>query len=146
MTLAPSPSAPPLAQTLRWIFRPIGFFQRSHERYGDVFAFTAPPIGRITWVSRPEHVKQVLTMSPEQALRPIDSPLRPVLGPESTLVLNGQKHLSRRKLLLPPFHGERVRRYGELMLAALQGRDQCDSTSVGASGCARRSTRSAPAF
>jgi cytochrome P450 len=41
--------------------------------------------------------------------------LQPVLGPRSVLLQEGAEHLRRRKLMLPPFHGERMRRYGELM-------------------------------
>ena len=41
--------------------------------------------------------------------------LGPLVGPHSTLLLDGAEHLRHRKLLLPPFHGERMREYGELM-------------------------------
>jgi len=41
--------------------------------------------------------------------------LRPVVGDNSVLLLDEQAHLAQRKLLLPPFHGERMQRYGDLM-------------------------------
>ncbi len=41
--------------------------------------------------------------------------LRPLLGPRSVLLLDGPEHLRQRRLLLPPFHGERMRAYGERM-------------------------------
>jgi cytochrome P450 len=41
--------------------------------------------------------------------------LEPALGPSSVLTLDEVEHLRQRKLLLPPFHGERVQRYGELI-------------------------------
>ena len=37
--------------------------------------------------------------------------LRPLLGPQSLLLQEGEEHLRRRKLMLPPFHGERMRAY-----------------------------------
>jgi cytochrome P450 len=37
--------------------------------------------------------------------------LRPLLGPRSLLLQEGEEHLRRRKLMLPPFHGERMRAY-----------------------------------
>jgi cytochrome P450 len=43
--------------------------------------------------------------------------LEPVMGPRSVLLLEGDEHLARRKLMLPPFHGERMRAYGDLMQA-----------------------------
>ena len=33
------------------------------------------------------------------------------MGPRSVLLLEGDDHLSRRKAMLPPFHGERMRAY-----------------------------------
>src|SRR5690606_28205106 len=44
-----------------------------------------------------------------------NEPLRPVVGPSSLLLLDGERHLRERKLLLPPFHGARMHRYGEVM-------------------------------
>jgi cytochrome P450 len=41
--------------------------------------------------------------------------LEPALGPNSVLTLDDEPHMRQRKLLLPPFHGERVQRYGELI-------------------------------
>src|SRR4051812_7695273 len=41
--------------------------------------------------------------------------LQPVLGPRSVLLQEGAEHLRRRRLMLPPFHGARMRRYGEVM-------------------------------
>ena len=41
--------------------------------------------------------------------------LEPTLGPNSVLTLDEDQHLRQRKLLLPPFHGESVTRYGELI-------------------------------
>jgi cytochrome P450 len=38
-----------------------------------------------------------------------------VLGSRSVLLLDEDEHLRERRLLLPPFHGERVRRYRELV-------------------------------
>lgn len=43
--------------------------------------------------------------------------LRPLLGPRSVLLLDGPEHLRQRRLMLPPFHGERMRGYGERMQA-----------------------------
>ena len=38
-----------------------------------------------------------------------------MVGRRSVLVLDDAEHMSQRKLLLPPFHGERMKAYGELM-------------------------------
>jgi cytochrome P450 len=46
--------------------------------------------------------------------------LRPLLGPGSLLLQEGDEHLRRRKLMLPPFHGERMRAYESVIAAATE--------------------------
>ena len=41
--------------------------------------------------------------------------LRSVLGGNSILLLDGERHLRERRLMLPPFHGDRMRAYGLAM-------------------------------
>ena len=48
--------------------------------------------------------------------------LEPALGPNSVLTLDEAPHMRQRKLLLPPFHGERIQRYGELIREATWAR------------------------
>src|SRR5436190_15860787 len=48
----------------------------------------------------------------------INGLFRRVLGRNSLLVLDGGEHIRQRKLLLPPFHGERIARHGEAMVRA----------------------------
>ena len=38
-----------------------------------------------------------------------------MVGPHSVLILDEKEHLATRKMLLPPFHGERMRVYGDVM-------------------------------
>ena len=67
-------------------------------------------------VSDPELVKKIFTGDPS-VLRAGEgnSILRPVLGNRSVLLLDGPEHLRQRRLLLPPFHGERMSAYRQLM-------------------------------
>jgi cytochrome P450 len=84
-----------------------------------MFTFTFAPSGiKFVLVSDPEAVKTVFTAPPEIAPSAAgNSPIRPVMGPSSVLVLTGPEHLRQRKLLLPPFHGERMREYEETIVA-----------------------------
>jgi len=102
---------------LRYARDPHGFLSRFQRRYGDVFTVPFPIVGRVVWIAEPSLVKEVLTGSPEQfhAGEANATVLEPVLGPNSVLTLDEAPHMRQRKLLLPPFHGERIRRYGELM-------------------------------
>ena len=114
--LPPGPRHPVPLQTLGWIARPGPFLERCHARYGD--AFTLRILNEGTWVvlSHPDAVKQVFTGDPQLLhAGEANGILRPILGPNSVLLLDDRPHMTQRKLLLPPFHGERMQAYGEKM-------------------------------
>ena len=116
--LPPGPRAPAFVQGLRYMRDPLGFLSGFRERYGDVFTVRFPYFGDIVYVASPELVKEVFTGSPAvfHAGEANATVLEPALGPSSVLTLDDEPHMCQRKLLLPPFHGDRIRRYGELML------------------------------
>jgi cytochrome P450 len=71
--------------------------------------------------SHPDHVRSLFTAKPEEAPSLTgESPLRPIVGPNSVLTAVGPRHMRQRKLLLPPFHGEAVQRYTEMITAAAE--------------------------
>jgi cytochrome P450 len=103
-------------QSLGWGARPMPFMARCHARYGDMFTLTIAQAGKFVFVAHPDMVKQVFTGSPEiYHAGEGNSVLLPVVGRNSVLTLDRGEHIRQRKLLLPPFHGERMQRYGELM-------------------------------
>jgi cytochrome P450 family 135 len=108
---------PALFQGLRYVRDPLGFLSGFHRRYGDVFTVSFPFFGKIVYVASPQLVKEVFTGSPAvfHAGEANGTVLEPALGPNSVLMLDDEPHLQQRKLLLPPFHGERVQRYGGLI-------------------------------
>ena len=122
MGLPPGPSAPPVVQTARWLRRPIEFMDSCRRRYGDAFSirllgFQTPMV----LISDPEAIK-ALYSNREHGLPPgRTAALGPVMGPRSVLLLEGADHLSRRKLMLPPFHGERMRTYESVIAEATRG-------------------------
>src|SRR3954447_2415169 len=113
--LPPGPATHPVVQVARWIARPTEFMNKTRRDYGDVFTVRFASVGRIVFVSDPTLIKQIFTASPD-VLRAGEAnwPLIPVLGERGTLLLDGREHLTRRKLILPPFHGERLERYREM--------------------------------
>ncbi len=116
-TLPPGPGGPALLSGLRYARDPIGFFVRAQRRYGDMFSVSFPYFGRVVYVADPGIVKQVFAGDPGvfHAGEANASVLEPALGPNSVLTLDDGEHLRQRKLLLPPFHGESVVRYGDLI-------------------------------
>src|SRR3989440_6536352 len=119
--LPPGPRLPSAVQTLRWVVRPTAFMEESRRRYGDCFTLRIASEDPWVLVSDPESIKKVFTGNPEH-LRAGEANviLRPVVGNESVLLLDGPSHMRQRKLLLPSFHGERMQRYGEAMREATE--------------------------
>ena len=119
--LPPGPPWPSAVQTLAWITRPKPLMRRAHARFGDVFTVRLRSGESFVILADPEHVKQVFTGDPE-VLRAGEGNrvLLPFLGRHSVLLLDGAEHLRERKLMLPPFHGERMQRYREIVVEATE--------------------------
>ena len=113
----PGSKLPAIAQAFRYLRAPLGFLSQLQRRHGDIFSVSFPYFGRVVYVADPDLVKAVFTGSPEQfhAGEANATVLEPALGPSSVLTLDDAPHMRQRKLLLPPFHGERIQRYGELI-------------------------------
>jgi len=106
-----------MVQGLRMYRNPLSFAPELQRRYGHVFTVPLPVLGKSVFVASPELVKAVFTTPPTNlnAGELLESMAGEVLGSHAVLTLDGPPHLRQRKLLLPPFHGERIRRYGELI-------------------------------
>jgi cytochrome P450 family 135 len=119
-SLPPGPRLPAVAQTLVWAVAMPWALDRWAARRGEAFTMTFAPSGRrIVVVSDPEAVKKVFTAPPDVAPSAAGlSPIAPIMGPSSVITLTGPAHLRQRRLLLPPFHGERMRAYEETIVDA----------------------------
>jgi cytochrome P450 family 135 len=107
---------PSVVQAVAWARRPLPFLERCHRRFGDTFTIRVRHAG--TWVilAGVEDVKRVFTA--DHAVLGVgvaNSILGPLLGPRSVMLLEEPEHVRRRKLMLPPFHGERMKGYSEMM-------------------------------
>jgi cytochrome P450 len=112
--LPPGPRWPRAIQTIAWASRPVSFVKRCRRRYGDVFTLRMLGLGDIVFLADPDLIKEVFTGDRDVFhAGEANSAMEPVLGPHSLLLLDGQRHLHERKLLLPPFHGEAVRAYAD---------------------------------
>ena len=100
--------------------RPKPFLRRARARYGDVFTMRLQGDDFVV-LSHPDAVKEVFTGDPD-VLRAGEGNkiLLPLLGQHSVLLLDGPRHLRQRKLMLPPFHGERMQRYRDIIVAATE--------------------------
>jgi cytochrome P450 family 135 len=115
-TLPPGPPYPRALQTLGWVKRPFQFMDGCQRRYGDMFTLRIAQEGRWVFLAHPEAVKQVFTGDPRLLHAGEGNVvLLPIVGHRSVLLLDEERHMAQRKLMLPSFHGERMRGYGDLM-------------------------------
>ena len=115
--LPPGPRMPRALQTLGTWSRPTAVLERGRERYGKRFTVHFLGAPKFVVLSDPEEIKQVLTAPPD-VLHPGEGAriLEPLLGSNSVILLDEAPHLEQRRLMLPAFHGERMRALEELML------------------------------
>lgn len=84
------------------------------REFGRVFTLPTN-FGPLVLTGDPEGIKEIFTADPD-TFKPFGTvPLEPIVGANSMLLLSGARHKRERKLLMPPFHGERMRAYGEIM-------------------------------
>jgi cytochrome P450 len=118
----PAPPMIPLPralQVLRFNQRQTDFVFGARRRLGEVFRMQGIVPGGPVITSHPDHVQSLFTARPDQAPSLTgESPLRPIVGPNSVLTAIGPRHLRQRKLLLPPFHGEAIARYEQMIADA----------------------------
>lgn len=118
MKLATSPRTPSLLQTLQLIAQPTQFLDSCQERYGDPFTvqvlgLNSPPV---MFFSHPQAIQDIFSLSSTQLdFRKATHVFEPLMGANSLILQEGYKHQRQRKLMLPPFHGDRMRSYGQLI-------------------------------
>jgi cytochrome P450 len=116
MAFPPGPRTPAIFALLQWMARPTETFEKGFREYGDIYSVKNPLLGREVVVCHPELIKQIFTGDPEVFhAGEANKALGPFVGSRSVLLLDGKEHHRERKLLLPPFHGERLAVYGGVM-------------------------------
>jgi cytochrome P450 len=114
--LPPGPRIPGILQALLFARDPLRNVMAVHRRFGEPFTVGSPGFGTSVIFSSPELVKPIITGDPQIFHAGLaNAPIRPILGPWSLLALDRAPHMQQRKLLLPPFHGERLRSYAGLI-------------------------------
>src|SRR3954451_2121097 len=112
----PGPRSPRLLQTLLGVMRPLEARLAMRERYGTVFRSNDAIAGELFHIAERDLIEQMFKWKPAQYN--VGEPrqvMEPVAGPSSILLLDADHHLRMRKLMLPPFHGEAIAHYAELI-------------------------------
>ncbi len=109
--LPPGPRTPVALQTIGWWARPTAYLERCRAEFGHRFTVRLAAQRPFVMISDPAELKQVFTAPPE-VLHPGEGGkiLEPIVGPNSILLLDEDKHLAQRRLVLPAFGGARMAR------------------------------------
>ncbi len=117
MKTIPISKTPTFIQQLQWILNPTGYLQTNHRRYRDLFRAKVIGLGNnVILTSNPEILQYILTHDRQEFTSPssLNNLLRPLIGDYSVIMLDGDRHRQRRQLVMPSFHGDRLKVYGEL--------------------------------
>jgi cytochrome P450 len=114
--LPPGPKVPSVVQLIATWKRPAASVQRLRERYGTRFTVQLPFQPPFVLLSDPREIKELFTAPPD-VLHPGEGGriLEPIVGRNSVILLDEGPHLEQRKLLLPAFHGEKMKQLTGLM-------------------------------
>jgi len=98
---------------------PFSFMRGCNARYGDPFAVNlSQKLPPVVFFSNPQALQVILTSDDSglfDAPGDLNALLEPLLGTQSVMGLSGDRHRRMRQLLMPSFHGERMRSYGQLI-------------------------------
>lgn len=116
MKLPDGPQQPPMLQLCQWIADPLSYLDTCAQRYGDTFTLRLANFEPIVFLSHPQAIQEIFTSDAKH----FDSGrankiVEPLVGENSLLLLDGDRHRRQRRLLMPPFHGERMHFYSQLI-------------------------------
>jgi cytochrome P450 family 110 len=137
MTLPDGPQALPLIQFMQAIVQPLEVLDANFHQYGDLYTAQRRRFGPPMVLSNPDGIEAIMTAPPElfDSGRG-NSVLAPFVGETSLILLDGTAHQRQRKLLTPPFHGDRLRTYGQNIYQITQ--QVVDLWQPGLTFCARQ--------
>ncbi len=107
-----------LVQTLQLIANPIDFFDNHAKKYGDTFSLkvlgvNSPPV---VFFSSPQAINDCFAISANKLdFKKATHVFKPLFGSDSIVFQEGKSHNRQRQLLMPPFHGDRLKSYGNII-------------------------------
>jgi hypothetical protein len=125
MTTLPKGPTNNILMNVQGIFDPIGYTLRMRKRYGDPMSLPKMDGKPVLATGSVEGLRAVFAVPPEALDQMLAESFTAVFGESSLFVLSGARHTAMRKLLMPPFHGQRMRLYGKQIcdLALQHSRD-----------------------
>jgi cytochrome P450 family 110 len=112
--LPDGPKMPVFLRRMKFIFQPLEYVEDFAKAYGDRFTLSGSNDSQMVYFSHPQALQQIFSADSSQLeVGRGNRILKFMLGSNSLLLLEGDSHQRQRQLLTPPFHGDRMRAYGE---------------------------------
>lgn len=106
-------TSPPWWQLINWIADPLGFQDRSSRKYGDIFTMRLGRLGAWVVIGNPQAIQEIFSQDAKFDVGRGNALGEPLVGKNSLMLIDGERHRRERKLLMPPFHGERLQTYAQ---------------------------------
>ena len=114
--LLDGPKGAIFVQTVRGILNYQYYLDSNYQRYGDIFIAKSSIFPPQVIISNPQAIQEIFTADAKLFKSgTVNYITLPLVGSSSLLLLDGDRHLQQRKLLMPPFHGERMKAYGQII-------------------------------
>ncbi|MEM6752327.1 MAG: cytochrome P450 [Cyanobacteria bacterium P01_C01_bin.38] len=114
--LPPAVEMPKFIRRMKFIFQPFEYLEQNARLYGDTFSLPQKDGTSTVYFGQPEALQQIFTADTKSLETGRGSRIiKFLVGDNSLLLLQGDRHSRQRKLLTPPFHGDRMRAYGMTM-------------------------------
>ena len=129
--------APRWLQKIQYTRNLLAYMDAAAQHNGDIF--NAPVIGNhdvVLFISNPQALGRIFTSDTKQFIAPPNQLTQPIVGDESIFTLAGSRHRRERRLLMPPFHRERMQAYGQLICERVD--KSMSSLSIGTQFSARQ--------
>lgn len=106
-------TTPPWWQLMNWIGDPVGFQKKYSQKYGDIFSIRLSGLGSHVIVGNPQAIQEIFSQDSKFDIGRANKLAEPLIGKNSLMMMDGDRHRRERKLLMPSFHGERIQAYGK---------------------------------
>ena len=114
MSSLPHPiSTPSWWQLATWVLDPLGSQERYRAQYGDLFTVQLGGLKPYVIISNPKMIQEIFSQDAKFDVGRGNALAEPLVGKHSLMLLDGDRHQRERKLLMPPFHGERLHTYAQ---------------------------------
>jgi unspecific monooxygenase len=106
-------TSPSWWQLMNWITDPLGFQDRYSRKYGDIFTMQISGVGTYVVIGNPQAIQEIFNQDSKFDVGRANTLAEPLIGRNSMMLMDGERHRRERKLLMPPFHGERLQTYAQ---------------------------------